>query len=99
MSDGHVDDWVRERALGDGTPNADLPARVQSDWERECNEGRRAFLPLRFLAEECSTLAEVAIRLRGTADEIDVFIERGFVLDEPVENGYVSLFRPHGGTS
>jgi hypothetical protein len=61
----------------------------EDEWDEENNE----LLYLKHMFEGCGTLAELSLRLRGLADELDRMSTDGWRLVQPVDTGYAHLVR------
>jgi hypothetical protein len=52
-------------------------------------------IQLKYVAEDVTTLADVADRLQAQADELKQLAADGWRLTQPVDNGYVILEHDH----
>ena len=63
------------------------------DCEVDWDEEQVDLLPMKYLFEGCRTLAELSVRLRDVADELDRRNAEGWSLAGPVDGGYAHLVR------
>lgn len=66
---------------------------TDDDGEDAWDEEHEELLPMKFLFEGCSTLAELGARLRDVADDLDRRSTEGWSLAEPVDGGHAHLVR------
>lgn len=61
--------------------------------DREMDEGLRDLIYLKYVAEGLDTIQEVVGALRQIADDLAEKVDEGFVLEHPVDTGFVSIVK------